>query len=125
MTQVELQDIAVGTEVSVLHEGRRRQGWVAEKEKGAIIRLYPESGSEDFEIENPSQLQVLQDQTVPQGWNSVDLEKEDGAAWVSLRFDDFFWQNLHSQAAANGKTPEQQLMDYLMGGVARSESEDV
>ena len=125
MTARELQDIEVGTEVSVLHEGRRRRGWIAEKEKDAIVRLYPESGAEDFEIETPQQIKVLKNQNIPQGWNAFDLGKEDGTPWISLRFDDLFWEHLHNQAEAHNKTPEQQMMDYLMSGIERAESEDV
>ena len=122
MTQTELDNVQVGVEVSVLHEGRRRRGWIAEKDSEAVVRLYPDTGDKDFAIQKPRQLKVLKQQNIPQGWNAVDMTREDGTPWISLRFTDFFWENLHRQAEVNSKTPEQQMMDYVLSGVGRDES---
>lgn len=113
----------VGAEVSVAYQGRRRRGWIAEKTSALIVRLYPENGNGDFEIDNPRQLKVLKRQTIPQGWNAVDMTKEDGTPWISLRFDDLFWEGLHKQSESNGKTPEQQMMDYILSGIKKDGSE--
>jgi len=119
MTKTATQKPWVGAEVSVTYEGQRRRGWIAEKTSNFIVRLYPKDGNDDFEIDTPRQLKVLKAQTIPQGWNAVDLTKADGAPWISLRFDDFFWESLHKQAEINNQNVEQQLMDYISKGAAR------
>jgi len=114
----------VGSEVSVAHGGRRRKGWVAEQEDTrTIVRLYPLDGeSADFEIDNPRQVKVLKNQNPPRGWNAVDMLKaEDDSLWISLRFDDRFWDSMVQNAEDSNKTLEEMFKHYILSGLQRDE----
>lgn len=113
-----MSKIAAGTEVSVLHEGRRQRGWIAENEEEMIVRLYPKEGGEDYEINHPRQVKVLKRQNPPRGWNAVDLLKaEDQRVWISLRFDDRFWESLVRRAELQDKTLEEMVHFYIIQGL--------
>jgi len=125
MPKTELSSIPIVSEISLVYNDRRRRGWVAERSENGhtVVRLYPIDESEDFEIQNPSQVRLLKIQEIPQGWNAVDLAKEDGSPWISLRFDDRFWDYLLLQAERSGRTPEETFMSNILLNLDQREKE--
>lgn len=108
----------VGSEVSILHGGRRRRGWIAEQEDNLVVRLYPtETEKVDHEVQAPRQIRVLKRQTPPDGWHRIDFASQKEPVWISLRFEDHFMEALQARAKANGKGPEETLIDYIYQGL--------